>query len=293
MKKLFLLSLTVLFLHSCSGGDDSTPISDDTGPGIPETGILVKTILTNHSDDYPEKTSETEYESGRRIKTTNYTEDGELESYILFNYTPEGWEQSIITYNTDDTERNNLTFFYDDQGRIYKVVQDGEFDVEVNNTFNDNNSITCTFSVGLSLTKTFFLDEDGYPYKELTDDGGFIDYTLDGFHMPVSADEVTVIGETTTSGSRTFQYDTSHNPQLLGLANIHGDFKPNYTLKWQYIPEENMITANKYLKKKVRAWGNATTTNEYIYTFNNDGLPTKMERFHNDEFYQTTEYFYE
>lgn len=290
MKKLFLLCLSALFLHSCSGSDDS--VSDDTVPEIPETAVLVKTVLTNYNDDYPEKTSIIEYESGRRIKTNKYTDDNELESYVLFNYTPEGWEDSIITYNPDDTERNNITFFYDSQGRIYKVIQEGAYNVEVDYTFNDDNSVTGMIS-SLGSTKTFLLNEDGYPYKEMEEDGGFLEYTFDNFHMPISANETSVIGETTTTGNRTYQYDASHNPQLLNLADVHGNYKPNYTLKWLYIPEEDMTTANKYLNKRIRTWGNSTIITDYSYTFNNDGLPIKMELFHNDVHYSTTEYFYE
>jgi hypothetical protein len=144
-------------------------------------------------------------------------------------------------------------------------------------THNNDNTITSTSTNSWEEPKTFYLNSNNVAYKEVSGDSTY-ELTFDG-NIVVSASYNGVI-------TTTYEYDEEHDPSLLNIDLGTGNFKPNNSLRLNSLSGS---TGSKYTIKAIE--DNAVT--KHIYTFNEQGLPTKSMTYYNDELISQMEYFYE
>lgn len=267
MKKI-LVSLLLVSLFSCSDDDNSS-----AGNGLRQTkqtlydnGAIDEVVITN-------------FRGGRINDMAFYTPGNVLEFTTGFQYNSSGQVSKITASNPSGQAAYSTDYIYDNQQRL-KTIQhnSGAYSYVVNYTFNNDNTISAVHSTNPGENKTFYVNQAGLVYKEVTS-SGYYELTFDGVN-PVSG--------TSGFGVKTFTYDNEHNPALLPYQTIQDTYKPNEVLRARYLYDAETSTANKYLKSET---GNGETR-EYVRTFNAQGYPTLLKSYSNNVLYSQTEYIY-
>lgn len=271
MKKILIacLSLTAL-LTSCSD-DDSTPTTGNNSP-------LVSSKQTLYENGEIAETIVTEYSNGKLTKSEYFTPDNDQIGYEIISYNSNGLLTAVNSYFGGAIYATN-EYSYDNQGRMVYVHHLSETegsDYTRTFTHNNDNTITSTSTNSWEQSKTFYLNSNGIAYKEVTG-SNINEFTFNGG---------TVVSASYNGYVTTYEYDNEHDPSLININMGTGNFKPNNTLRLNGLSTNN---GNKYLMKII----NGTDIFEYVYTFNEQGLPTKYMAYSNDELQSQMEYFYE
>lgn len=271
MKKILIACLSITAMLTSCSDDDST----STGNNSP----LVSTKQTLYENGEVEEIFVSEYSNGKMTKMNWLTPENIQTGYDIISYNSDGLLSSINTY-LGTAVYSTTEYGYDNQGRMTTVHQQSEAEnVDYTRTFthNNNNTITSTSTNSWEEPKTFYLNNSGVVYKQVNGDSTY-EFTLDGSTV-ISASYNGVV-------TKTYEYDEEHDPSLLNIDLGTGNFQPNNTLKLNSLSDS---TYDKYKIKVIE--GNAITKD--VYTFNEQGLPTKRLTYYNEVLQSQMEYFYE
>lgn len=269
MKKILIACLSLAAMLTSCSDDDSTP----TGNNSP----LVSTKQTLYENGEVEEIFVSEYSNGKITKMNWLTPENVQTGYNIISYNSDGLLSSINTY-MGTAVYSTTEYTYDNQGRMTTVHQLSEPEgVDYTRTFthNNDNTITSTSTNSWEEPKTFYLNSNNVAYKEVSENYTY-ELTFDG-NTVVST---SYNGVTTT----TYEYDEEHDPSLLNIDPGTGNFKPNNSLRLNRLSG----SSDKY---KIKAIEDNVVT-KYIYTFNEQGLPTKSMTYYNDVLISQMEYFY-
>lgn len=271
MKKIVLTCLGLVALFTSCSDDDTS------GTG---NSPLVATTQTMYENGEVAELFKSEYDNGKITKIKWLSPNNVQEGYNELSY-DNGLLTAISSYY-GTTLYSAIDYSYDNQGRMtgaHYTSQSEGMDYTTTFTHNNDNTITTFSDNGWDPAKTYFLNSEGYVYKEVRE-GYTYELAYDGA-TPVSA---TYNNQYTT----TFEYDPVHDRSLINMNMGEGNFKPNAVLRLNSLTDNNGSTNNKYLLKTINE-GNVV---QYVYTFNEEGLPIKMMEYHDDELTNEIEYFY-
>jgi len=275
MEKLLLscLAVFVLLLTSCSDNDSS----DTNNNNFP----LVSTRQKMYEDGEVTKIYVGEYSNGSLIKHNWFTPQNVQTGYTELNYDNNGILKSIIDYS-GGTVSFKSTYNYDNQHRMTGILAEFfEYNTTITTvyTYNNDNTITAVISEPqYTQTRTFYLNNDGFVFKQVSDNSTF-ELTYNG-STPINA--------TSNGNTTTFEYDESHDFSLININLGPGDFKPNVVLRAGNLRDVTQTIGNKYMIAE-NSDGQVYT---YNYTFNEQGLPIKRMDYLNNDLKSEMEFFY-
>jgi len=282
-KHLFLFLLTAFSFFSCSD-DDAGPTQDTNNESS-----LIKIIRQTYIDNTVSLRYESEYSEGRIVASAMYAPNMiPMLSHIEYTYNENGTLASNISYYGMDTTLllSSANYTYDNQGRISGIAifaDNGE--AQHNNisyTYNPDSTVTVQSTNPFDAPgSVYFINSNGLVYKQVGEFGDTSELIYEGTN-PVSM----LLNESPV----TFDYDTVHDPSLLGLDAGAGDYMPNIALRAMSLAGvAKTYAADKYLIRE----NHGETVLEYIYTFNDEGLPIKRLDYRNDVLESESDYIYE
>ena len=274
MKKIFLSCLFVASMAVSCSDDDA-----NNGNGNPNSPLKSITQKMYEEGDL-RRIYIDEYDNGKMVKHRWLTPQNVEMGYTHIVYTNGLWSSSIDYVNNQETGAS--TYSYDNQGRITTFITDIENTHRTITYTYDGNVVTSTTTIGeWSEVMKFFINSNGNVYRQEYNSGYFYELAFEG--------NLAVAG-TSPTGTVTYEYDNTHNFNLLGLNNGAGNFKANVALRSQTVEAGLEGLGGKYLIKKTSPGDYEV---EYIYTFNDAGLPLTRKDYRNDVLFNEMEYNYE
>lgn len=274
MKKLFLLLSIGILIISCSSDENEIP-ENQTSNLIKieqrqfENGILTEKIIF-------------EYNNNRPTIASFYDDDNQLTYTSEWNYS-NNYLSSIKGYLANGTLDSETNITYDNSNRIIKTErteENGTYLTTTNFTHNnDNTIISDTNSNGNTSTKTFEINSNGIINKEIVNGD---------VRVSVEYDNLTPI--TSTSFSTTYNYTYQDNGLLpFSFDKVFGTNPINVVLFQNYL--DNSI--GSLTTKLVTKITSSSSTEEYVYTLNEDNFPLTKKDFYNSELVNEFDYTYE
>ncbi|WP_129751796.1 hypothetical protein [Flavobacterium beibuense] len=241
--------------------------------------------VTQYQNGSVISSSHYDYSDGKITEIRWYSSGNFLAGVTKYGYFSNGLLLSLTNYNNSQSRIDNFTFVYDNDNRLIHQKYQRKYISEqytITYTYNNDNTITADRAGADPSTKTFYLNNEGLIYKEVSEVGDY-EIIFDGKN-PVSAnDDITL---------KTFEYDETHNRALLNDRNGKDHYMPNNVLRANSLNKERNSTADKYLiRESIESELNFATT--YEYSFNDAGLPTSKKEFENGILKKETEYKYQ
>lgn len=285
-----MMALSAMLFVSCSG-EDSAPV--DNNPPIDTNSGTLKEIreMNHYNGSYLDVH---EYSNGKVIKTTATVGGSNVVNEITYTYN----ENNVLTskhkaFTSGQSETD--TYTYDSQGRMtHKTYsRNGSPFEETAYTYNGN-IITGTqwyvYAPEDIITKEFHVDENGMVFKmvNVTPDTATPSPTYDIFYDGLNISSV--MGA--NAQGMGFVYENDYDMSLLNLNYGNGAYKPNAILKnFDVRSLEQPENATKYIKTvNYLEYG---IVMEYIYTFNEDGLPLTRKAYRDGVLSKEAEFIYE
>jgi hypothetical protein len=299
MKKTLLAGILAIgLLSSCSDDDENT----NTAPQ--ELAQLKQTYYSHHPVDPFDPDSETyttivqvnvtEFEEGKPVMSSYYNQGGNnLNSQDVYEYNEQGLLVTRTMHHFATSEDYITNYSYDALGRLTEITQSSPtanpFSITTF-TYNPDNTITSLRTIvpdNDQTVTTFYLNENDMIYKEESE-GMTTNYNLNGYDT---------MGVTFQSQNFSqfinYTYDNEHDPSLLNLQSITGSYVANQRLirnYLYYVSETDMVISSKYLLQQDRGGYDII---DFVYTFNESGLPVLKKGYHMDTHTMDYEYIYE
>jgi hypothetical protein len=275
MKKLFLLLSIGLLIISCSS-EENEIAENQTSKLIEleqrqfQNGILTEKIISK-------------YNNNKLTLTSFYDENNQLTHTFEWNYSNNNYLSSIRGYLSNGTLISETNITYDSSNRITQTVRserNGTYLITTNFTHNSDNTINSyTNSSGNTSTKTFEVNNNGIIDKEI----------ING-DVRVSVEYNNLSPITSTLFSSTYNYTYQENGSLpFSFANIVGTIRINAVL-FQNSLADSITSLTTELVTGITS---GSSSEEYIYTLNEDNFPLTKKDYYNGELTNEFDYTYE
>jgi hypothetical protein len=275
MKKIFLLLSIGLLMISCSSDENEIPESQISSlikleQKRFENGVLIEKIIFEYNNDRPTLAS-------------FYNDNNQLIYTSEWNYSVSNYLSSIKGYLPNGTLNTETNITYDNSNRIIKTErseEDGTYLTTTNFTHNNDNTITSdTNSNGNTSTKTFEINSNGIINKEIVNSD---------VRVSVEYDNLSPI--TSTSFSTTYNYTYQENGSLpFSFENIFGTNRINAVLFQNNLAD----SINSLTTRLVTEIASSSSTENYVYTLNEDNFPLSKKDYYNTELMNEFNYTYE
>ena len=278
MRRIFLLSILITFLISCSNNDDATE------PIINPVKQLLKTDNYLFENGNLNIKISTKYENNKPVTDSVYDSSNQLSYYSKNFINTNNLASSIKVYIPNGTLSIENNIIYDNSGKITQInnTQPSGSSV-INFTFNPNNTITsATISNGsVVVTKTFFFNTNDIINKEING-SNTKEFIYDS--------NKNLTQNTSLNITNNYEYNEPHlKPSILQFDNstIVGSTKMNTVLIGNTLDDQNNTFGDKLISK-------ITTSNgiifDYVYIYNSDNYPTNVKTYRNNQL--VSELFY-
>lgn len=277
MKKLNLL-LTIfigLSILSCSSDDNDSP--------QPQTSQLIRVEQRSFYNGALEEKIIMDYKNQKPELWSFYDDANQLTYSTKWNYASNGSLSSIKGYLPNENLDYELNISYDNSNRITQTTR-----MEENNTYltttnfihNSNNTITSnTNSNGNISTKTFEINSNGIIDKEIVNGNVIVSVQYDNL-KPI----------TKTSYSTTSNYTYQDNGSYpLASQSIFGTNPINVVLFQNSLDD----SSDSLTIELISGITSDSSTQEYIYTLNDDNFVLTRKDYYNGELDDEIDYFYE
>lgn len=299
MKKNLLACIFAMAALSSCSNDDNNPTTETTQ----ELVQIKKTMYAHHPVDPLDPDSGTfttilqvnvtDFEDGKPILSSYYNQNGiNLNSQDTYTYNSQGLLTNKTMHYFAASEDYITNFSYDNSGRLSEITESNPtsnpFSITTF-TYNPDNTITSVKTIVSDNDQTyttFYLNNNGMIYKEESE-GMTTNYSLNGY------DTMGVTFQAQNFNQYiNYSYDNLHNPSLLNLQSITGSYIANQILirSFLYLDETENIITTKYLTQFNRGGYDIT---DFVYTFNENGLPTIKQGYHMGTHTTDYEYLYE
>ena len=277
MKKLNLL-LTILIglsILSCSSDDDDNPQTQISQLTKIEqrsfyNGTLEEKIIINYSNQKPELWS-------------FYDETNQLTFMSEWNYSTNGNLISIKGYLPDGSLSSESNISYDNSNRIIQTIRSEENNTYITSTnfiHNSDNTITSnTDSNGNISSKIFEINNNGIIDKEIENGNVIVSVQYDNL-KPISK----------TSYSTTYNYTYEENGSIpITFQSLFGANPINVVLFQNSLND----SSDSLTTELITEIASTSSTEEYVYTLNDDNFPATRKDYYNGELDDEFDYFYE
>lgn len=278
MKKLNLILITfigLLLILSCSSDDnDNSQIHTSQLIKIEQrsfyNGTLEEKIIIDYSNLKPELWS-------------FYDETNQLTGTSEWNYSSDGNLISIIGYLPNGNLNSELNISYDNSNRIVQTIRsedNNNYVTTSNFIHNNDNTITSnTDSNGNLSSKTFEVNSNGIIDKEIVNGNVVVSVQYDNL-KPISK----------TSYSTTYNYTYEQNGSSpIAFQNLFGTNPINVVLFQNSLDDSSDSLTNELITEIT----STSSTEEYVYTLNDDNFPLTRKDYYNGELDDEFDYFYE
>ena len=277
MKKpnLLLTILIGLSILSCSSDDDDNPQTQISQLTKIEqrsfyNGTLEEKIIINYSNQKPELWS-------------FYDETNQLTFTSEWNYSTNGNLISIKGYLPDGSLSSESNISYDNSNRIIQTIRSEENNTYITSTnfiHNSDNTITSnTDSNGNISSKIFEINNNGIIDKEIENGNVIVSVQYDNL-KPISK----------TSYSTTYNYTYEENGSIpITFQSLFGANPINVVLFQNSLND----SSDSLTTELITEIASTSSTEEYVYTLNDDNFPATRKDYYNGELDDEFDYFYE
>ena len=277
MKKLFLLLSIGLLIISCSS-EENEIAENQTSKLIEleqrqfENGILTEKIIFKYNNNRPTLAS-------------FYDENNQLTYTSEWNYSNNNYLSSIKGYLPNGTLNSETNITYDNSNRITQTQTErtegnGTYLTTTNFIHNSDNTINSdTNSNGNTSIKTFEVNNNGIIDKEI----------ING-DVRVSVEYNNLSPITSASFSSTYNYTYQENGSLpFSFENIFGIIRINAVLFQNSLAD----SIGSLTTELVTGITSGSSSEEYVYTLNEDNFPLTKKDYYNGELTNEFDYTYE
>lgn len=267
-----LIGLTIL---SCSSDDTNDSQKESTQLVQVEqrrfdNGILYEKIIIDYSNQKPQLWS-------------FYDDSNQLTYTTQWNYLSNGSVSSLKGYLANGNLDYELTINYDSNNRIIETTRSEENNTYItttNFTHNSDNTITSiTDNNGNTSTKTFEINSNGIIDKEIVNGIVTVSVQYDNLN-PISK----------TSYSTTYNYAYSDNGTFpFTFQSIFGTNPINVVLFQNSLAD----SSDSLTTELITEINSNSSTQEYIYTLNENNFPLTRKCYYNGELEDEIDYTYE
>jgi hypothetical protein len=278
MRRIFLLSILITFLISCSNNDDATE------PIINPVKQLLKTDNYLYENGNLNIKISTKYENNKPVTDSVYDSSNQLSYYSKNFFNTNNLASSIKVYIPNGTLSIENNIIYDNLGKIIKIIKNQPSGSYVfNYILNSNNTITSEIVSNGSVvsTKTFHLNTNEIIYKEVNG-SNTKEFIYDS--------NKNLIQNTAFNVTYNYEYNEPHlKPSILQFDNstIVGSTKMNTVLIGNTLDDQNNTFGDKLISK-------ISTSNgiiyDYVYIYDSDNYPTNVKTYINNQL--VSELFY-
>ncbi len=277
-KRNVLLGMLIGMLFiSCSSDDDNESQE-------PQIAQLYKMEQRAYYNGTLEEKIIFDYSNQKLELVTFYNENDVLGGSSDFIYNSQGILIGVNDFSADNSLTRELTIIYDGQNRIIQTdrvyLSNPDVHLLVNFIHNSDNTIT-SMSSGPNNTqeKVFEINSNGIIDKETYE--GNVVASVEYYN----SNPITVI-----FGPATYSYTYLENGVMpLGFQNIFGDNPINVVL-FQNSLADSAGTLATGLVSNITS---GLSTEEYVYTLNEDNLPLTRKDYYNEELANELDFYYE
>ena len=266
----------MLFI-SCSSDDDNDS-------EVPQEPQLVQMEQRAYYNGTLEEKIIFDYSNQKLELVTFYNENDVLGGSSDFIYNSQGILIGVNDFSADNSLTRELTISYDGQNRIIQTdrvyLSNPDVHLLVNFIHNSDNTIT-SMSSGPNNTqeKVFEINSNGIIDKE----------TYEG-NVVVSVEYYNSNPITVIFGPATYSYTYLENGVMpLGFQNIFGENPINVVLFQNSLAD----SAGSLATDLVSNITSGLSTEEYVYTLNEDNLPLTRKDYYNEELANELDFYYE
>ncbi|CAM1334175.1 hypothetical protein [Tenacibaculum aestuariivivum] len=274
MKNLLLLFSIGLLLIFCTSEENE--ITENKKASLIkleqrqiENGVLTEKIIFEYKNNKP--TLASFYDNNNQLTATS--------EWIYSNNAL----SSIKGYSSNGTLNSEKNITYDNSNRIIKTErteENGTYLTTTNFTYNNDNTITSvTNSNGNTSTKIFEINSTGIINREIVNGN---------IRVSIDYDNLTPISS--TSYSTTYNYTYKDNGSLpFSFDSVFGTNRINVVLFQNYL--DNSI--GSLITKLITKITSNSSTEEYVYTLNEDNFPLTKKGFYDGKLVNEFDYTYE
>lgn len=277
MKRLNVILgvLIGIIIFSCSSDDDSQ---------VPQIAQLYKMEQRAYVNGTFEEKIIFDYSNQKLELVTFYNENDDLSFSSDFIYNSQEILIGVNDYSAENSQTRELTIHYDNQNRIIQTdrvyLSNPDDHLLVDFTHNSDNTITSISTAPINIQEHVFeINENGIIDKEIYDGEVVVSVEYN------NSNPITVMFYSTT-----YSYTYLENGVMpLGFQNIFGDNPINVVL-FQNSLQDSLNTLATGLVSNITS---SLSTEEYVYTLNEDNLPLTRKDYYNGELRYEFDFYYE